>query len=58
MARMAIDGSRRLFFAKKAICECDGTSEDLFSRGICLPSGSGMSDSEIDKVCEIIKANI
>ena len=43
---------------KGAICECDGTSEDLFSRGICLPSGTNMSDSEIDKVCEIIKANI
>ena len=42
---------------KGAICECDGTSESIFARDLPT-SGTNMSDSEIDKVCEIIKANI
>jgi len=33
----------------------DGTSEELFNRGVCLPSGTAMSDSDIIKVCDIIK---
>ncbi len=40
---------------KNAICEIDGSSEDLFNSGICLPSGTAMSNNEIDKVCEIVK---
>ena len=33
----------------------DGTSQNLFDRGICLPSGTSMNDSDIDKVCETVK---
>ncbi|WP_033916126.1 UDP-N-acetylbacillosamine transaminase [Campylobacter sputorum] len=39
-------------------CVIDGTSEDYFSRGICLPSGSDMSDESVNRVCEIIKRSI
>jgi dTDP-4-amino-4,6-dideoxygalactose transaminase len=28
----------------------DGTSERLFATGLCLPSGSGMSDDDLDRV--------
>lgn len=28
----------------------DGTSDRLFATGLCLPSGSGMTDAEIDRV--------
>jgi dTDP-4-amino-4,6-dideoxygalactose transaminase len=28
----------------------DGTSDQLFARGLCLPSGSGMSDADFDRV--------
>lgn len=28
----------------------DGTSERLFETGVCLPSGSGMSDAQLDRV--------
>ncbi len=31
-------------------------SESLFSTGLCLPSGSGLRDSEIEMICEIIHA--
>jgi pyridoxal phosphate-dependent aminotransferase EpsN len=33
-------------------CACIGgaVSEDLFSRGLCLPSGSGMSDADLERV--------
>lgn len=43
---------------KGTLSVVDGTSEDFFSRGICLPSGTDMSDNDIDRVCEIIKSNI
>jgi len=32
----------------------DGTSEDLFQRGLCLPSGSNLQQEDLDRVIEII----
>ena len=32
----------------------DGTSEDLFQRGLCLPSGSNLQQEDLDRVVEII----
>jgi len=40
---------------KDALVTEDGTSEKLFHRGICLPSGSSMSDEDIVRVCTVIK---
>jgi UDP-N-acetylbacillosamine transaminase len=33
----------------------DGTSEALFARGICLPSGSVMGDDQVDRVAQIVR---
>ena len=33
----------------------NGVSEDLFNRGLCLPSGSNMSDQDLNRVVSIIK---
>lgn len=33
----------------------DGTSEKLFKNGICLPSGSNLSDSDLERVAIILK---
>jgi dTDP-4-amino-4,6-dideoxygalactose transaminase len=33
-----------------------GVSEALFRDGLCLPSGSSMSDADVLRVCEIIKS--
>ncbi|SHF35900.1 dTDP-4-amino-4,6-dideoxygalactose transaminase [Arenibacter palladensis] len=33
----------------------DGTSEDLFDRGLCLPSGSNLQMGDLDRVIEVIK---
>jgi dTDP-4-amino-4,6-dideoxygalactose transaminase len=30
-------------------------SEDIFNRGVCLPSDTKMSDEDLNRVCEIIK---
>lgn len=35
----------------------DGTSEDLFNR-ICLPSGTDLSDNDIDKFVRLLKKNL
>jgi dTDP-4-amino-4,6-dideoxygalactose transaminase len=37
-------------------CECFGgeVSEDLFERGLCLPSGSNLTDAELNRVIETI----
>ncbi|SIR10723.1 DegT/DnrJ/EryC1/StrS family aminotransferase [Pontibacter lucknowensis] len=34
----------------------DGTSERLFDKGLCLPSGSNMTDEERERVLQAIKA--
>ena len=31
-----------------------GISEDLFRTGLCLPSGTALTDSDLDRICEII----
>ena len=36
----------------------DGTSQDLYNRGLCLPSGTAMSNKDIINICNIIKKNI
>ncbi len=33
----------------------DGTSQRLFKQGICLPSGSSMSDEDVFRVCGVLK---
>ncbi len=33
----------------------DGKSEEMFRQGICLPSGSSMSDSDVSKVIKYVK---
>jgi dTDP-4-amino-4,6-dideoxygalactose transaminase len=33
----------------------DGTSQRLFETGLCLPSGSSMSDEDVVMVCDKIK---
>lgn len=38
-----------------ALSVIDGTSQHLFERGICLPSGSSMTDDDVYRVCESIK---
>jgi dTDP-4-amino-4,6-dideoxygalactose transaminase len=30
----------------------DGTSEHLFRRGLCLPSGSALANDQVDEICE------
>jgi len=41
-------------FASAQSC-LNGTSESLFNTGICLPSGSGMSDVDFERVVSCIK---
>lgn len=36
----------------------DGTSEDLFERGLCLPSGSNLLESDLERVVKIIIQSI
>jgi dTDP-4-amino-4,6-dideoxygalactose transaminase len=36
----------------------DGTSDRLFDQGLCLPSGSGMTDEELAKVIERLTARV
>lgn len=32
----------------------DGTSDDLFQRGLCLPSGSTLADTDVDRIADIV----
>lgn len=33
----------------------DGVSERLFDDGLCLPSGAGLSDDEIERVVQVVR---
>ena len=33
----------------------NGVSERLFDRGLCLPSGAGMTDEDVKRVVEVIQ---
>jgi dTDP-4-amino-4,6-dideoxygalactose transaminase len=35
----------------------DGTSEQLFAHGLCLPSGSVLTDFQVDRVAAIVGAS-
>jgi dTDP-4-amino-4,6-dideoxygalactose transaminase len=37
-------------------CKCIGgkVAEDLFNRGLCLPSGTAMSESDLNRVVNVI----
>ena len=39
--------------------ECYGgsVSEHLFADGLCLPSGTAMSDADLDRVCEVVRSH-
>jgi pyridoxal phosphate-dependent aminotransferase EpsN len=37
-------------------CIGGATAEDLFARGVCLPSGSGMSDEDVDRVVDAVSS--
>jgi len=41
-----------------ALAFTDGTSEEMFARGICLPSGTAMEDEEFARVVKIVKENL
>jgi UDP-N-acetylbacillosamine transaminase len=41
-----------LFKESRAVV--NGVSEDLFKRGLCLPSGSDLRQEEVERVCSII----
>ena len=41
-----------------ALAFTDGTSEEMFARGICLPSGTAMGDEEFVRVVKIVKENL
>jgi len=30
-------------------------AEDLFTKGLCLPSGTGMADAELGRVIQVVK---
>ena len=40
---------------KNALSVCDGTSEAFFQNGLCLPSGSSLTNEDVDRVCHIVQ---
>ena len=39
---------------KNALHFSDGTSEDLFERGLCLPSGSNLETTDLERIVHLI----
>lgn len=40
---------------QKMISYTNGVSEDLFEKGLCLPSGSNLEENDLERICSIIK---
>jgi UDP-N-acetylbacillosamine transaminase len=40
---------------KEAIRVQNGTSQALFEKGLCLPSGTQMSQKDVKRVCDVLK---
>ena len=34
----------------------NGVSEELFKKGLCLPSGTTLTKKDVKKICEVINA--
>jgi UDP-N-acetylbacillosamine transaminase len=43
---------------KKCKASLDGTSEELFKKGLCLASSTTMSKNDVFEICQIIKENL
>ncbi|WP_169940101.1 UDP-N-acetylbacillosamine transaminase [Campylobacter sp. RM15925] len=43
---------------KGALSFINSVSEDMFERGICLPSGTAMSEDEFERVVKIVRKNL
>ena len=43
---------------RDALVVDEGVAETLFANGLCLPSGSALTDAEIDRVCDVIEATL
>jgi pyridoxal phosphate-dependent aminotransferase EpsN len=41
---------------RDARARVNGTSEQLFQDGLCLPSGSQLTDAEIDEIIDVVRA--
>ncbi|NDV42652.1 DegT/DnrJ/EryC1/StrS family aminotransferase [Flagellimonas sediminis] len=40
---------------QNAISYVNGISEDLFEKGLCLPSGSSLEEDDLERICAIVK---
>jgi len=45
-------------FAANEYIHGAGVADELFARGICLPTGSGMTDVEVEWVIEAVSATV
>lgn len=43
---------------RDALAINEGVAEALFANGLCLPSGSGLTDADVDRVCDVIEATL
>ena len=41
---------------KESTCQVDGTSQELYSKGLCLASSTTMSKDNVKKICDVIKS--
>ena len=43
---------------KDAKAIVDGTSEELFKKGLCLASSTIMTEEDVKMICDVIKENL
>jgi dTDP-4-amino-4,6-dideoxygalactose transaminase len=54
--RLKVQGARRTIAKAESKRAVGGeVAEDLFNRGLCLPSGTAMNEEDLERVASIIK---
>ena len=43
---------------KDCLAYTNGVSEALFRDGVCLPSGSALTEEELQRVCDVVRGEI
>ena len=44
-----------MFVFKDCVCVGGAVAERLFDHGLCLPSGSNLSESDLERVVEVVR---
>lgn len=43
-------------YLQPVFSECEVVAEELFEQGLCLPSGSNLTEADLERVAEVVRS--